>query len=83
MMLSAVGRATVNLFPQFQSEPKTGEFRNKEPTIPVRPQMQIKRYGDRNRKEKDEFFFYSILDYNKEATAKLREVSYIPVVEYL
>jgi hypothetical protein len=72
-MFSTVGKATVNLFPQFQASGKA-EI-HKDPHAIVETTKTSKK-----EKGKDEFFFYNILDYNKEAAARLRDTSYVPRV---
>lgn len=77
-MLSSVGRATTNLHPQLQRETSIDKLRA------LKKRDAVIERGKTTRKEqeekKEDYFFYNILDYNKEAAAKLREVSYVPRV---
>lgn len=74
-MFSAKGRMTIHLFPQFQGERKP-ESKKPEASNKVGREKRARL----EKKKKDEFFFYNILDYNKEAEAKLRDTTYIKQV---
>lgn len=74
-MFSAKGRMTIHLFPQFQGERK---LETKRPEVSYT--LGREKRARLEKKKKDEFFFYNILDYNKEAEAKLRDTTYIKQV---
>jgi hypothetical protein len=77
-MFSGVGRATTNLHPQLQRDTsldKLKALRNRE-AVTERAKPSRREVDEK----KEDYFFYNILDYNKEAAAKLREVSYVPRV---
>ena len=73
-MFSAKGRTTVHLFPQFQAE---RIIEKKSPQVSYKIEKTAHRMHPN---QKEDFFFYNILDYNKEAEAKLRKTSYITPV---
>lgn len=78
-MYSSVGRKTANLHPQLQLDSTYSRLKSLKQREPVfEREKPRKREADGG---KEEFFFYNILDYNKEAASKLREVSYVPKVE--
>lgn len=78
-MYSSVGRKTANLHPQLQLDSTYSRLKSlKQRETVFEREKTRKREADG---AKEEFFFYNILDYNKEAASKLREVSYVPKVE--
>lgn len=80
-MLSSVGRATANLHPQLQRDTNIDKLKALKPLKPR--ETAVERFKSTRRdqeQKKEDYFFYNILDYNKEAEAKLRQVSYVPIV---
>lgn len=78
-MYSSVGRKTTNLHPQLQLDTSHSRLKSlKAQGLVYEKDKPRKRETESGN---EDFFFYNILDYNKEVASKLREVSYVPKVD--